>query len=84
MSAHRKLYVLKLTNNRHVIEMVRVAKIMYQHYIGLCLFLSLQSTFLTLWTAIYIERETNVRVRPFQFDVLFHEYADCIFCQSDL
>ena len=23
-------------------------------------------------------------LRPFQFDVLFHEYADSVFCQNDL
>ena len=45
-------YVLKLTNKRLVIEMARVAKMMYQHYIGLSVFLSLQSSLLPLLTAI--------------------------------
>ena len=58
----KKLHVLKLTNKRHVTEMVRVAKIMYQHYIGLNLFLSLQSPTLDSYWEKMCEMRTKCDV----------------------
>ena len=50
----------------------------------------LQEVFIKLWipsmvrifTSAWIGNLSQGFIRPFQFDVLFHEYADSIFCQN--